>query len=132
LSDCCFLLIMAIYSVVYAKWGRVTPNWKARTWYITEDVYYEIIRKDCYSLIAACCALAQSVIEDVVQVENMRKFGELIGMAFQIKDDLLIIQKMPLVPTGIDIKEQKMTLPLFILNTCTSKRKHGLSILLKP
>jgi octaprenyl-diphosphate synthase len=42
----------------------------------------------------------------------MRKFGELIGMAFQIKDDLLIIQKMPLVPTGIDIKEQKMTLPL--------------------
>jgi octaprenyl-diphosphate synthase len=41
------------------------------------------------TLIAACCALgAQSVIEDVVQVENMRKFGELIGMAFQIKDDL--------------------------------------------
>jgi octaprenyl-diphosphate synthase len=68
------------------------PNWKAEL-DITEDVYYEIIRKTA-TLIAACCALgAQSVVEDVVQVENMRKFGELIGMAFQIKDDLWLFRR---------------------------------------
>jgi octaprenyl-diphosphate synthase len=59
-----------------AKWVRASySNWKARRLDITEDVYYEIIRKKTATLIAACCALgAQSVIEDVVQVENMRKF----------------------------------------------------------
>jgi octaprenyl-diphosphate synthase len=69
------------------------------------------------------CALgAQSVIEDVVQVENMRKFGELI-MAFQIKDDLFDYSEDAIgKPTGL--RSKKMTLPLIhVLNTCTSKRK---------
>jgi octaprenyl-diphosphate synthase len=57
------------------------------------------------------CARAQSVIDDELQVENMRKFGELIGMAFQIKDDLFDYTDEAIgKPTGIDIKEQKMTL----------------------
>jgi octaprenyl-diphosphate synthase len=76
--------------------------------------------------IAACCALgAKSVIDDEVQVENMRKFGELIGMAFQIKDDLFDYSEETIgKPTGIDIKEQKMTLPLiYVLNNCNSKDK---------
>ena len=60
-----------------------------------------------------------------MQVENMRKFGELIGMAFQIKDDLFDYTDEAIgKPTGIDIKEQKMTLPLiYALNHCTNKEK---------
>ena len=106
--------------------GELLQIEKARRLDITEDVYYEIIRKKTATLIAACCALgARSVIEDEVQVENMRKFGELIGMAFQIKDDLFDYTDDAIgKPTGIDIKEQKMTLPLIhVLNTCTSKEK---------
>ncbi|HLA55275.1 MAG TPA: polyprenyl synthetase family protein, partial [Flavobacterium sp.] len=99
--------------------GELLQIEKARRLDITEDVYYEIIRKKTATLIAACCALgAKSVIEDEAQVENMRKFGELIGMAFQIKDDLFDYTDEAIgKPTGIDIKEQKMTLPLIhVLN----------------
>lgn len=55
----------------------------------------------------------------------MRKFGELIGMAFQIKDDLFDYGTQSIgKPTGIDIKEQKMTLPLiYVLNNCSKKDK---------
>ena len=80
-------------------------------------------------MIAACCALgARSVSDDDVKVENMRKFGELIGMAFQIKDDLFDYTDDAIgKPTGIDIKEQKMTLPLIhVLNNCTDKEKSWL------
>ena len=106
--------------------GELLQIEKARRLDITEDIYYEIIRKKTATLIAACCALgAKSVIEDEVLVENMRKFGELIGMAFQIKDDLFDYTDEAIgKPTGIDIKEQKMTLPLiYALNNCSSKEK---------
>lgn len=109
--------------------GELLQIEKARRLDITEDVYYEIIRKKTATLIAACCALgAKSVIEDEIQVENMRKFGELIGMAFQIKDDLFDYTEDAIgKPTGIDIKEQKMTLPLIhVLNNCTPKEKSWL------
>ncbi|HAT77602.1 MAG TPA: polyprenyl synthetase, partial [Flavobacterium sp.] len=91
--------------------GELLQIEKARRLDITEDIYYEIIRKKTATLIAACCALgAKSVIEDEIQVENMRKFGTLIGMAFQIKDDLFDYTEDAIgKPTGIDIKEQKMT-----------------------
>jgi octaprenyl-diphosphate synthase len=106
--------------------GELLQIEKARRLDITEDVYYEIIRQKTATLIAACCALgAKSVIEDGAEVENMRKFGELIGMAFQIKDDLFDYTDEAIgKPTGIDIKEQKMTLPLIhVLNNCTPKEK---------
>ena len=109
--------------------GELLQIEKARRLDITEAVYYEIIRKKTATLIAACCALgAKSVIEDEALVENMRKFGELIGMAFQIKDDLFDYTEEAIgKPTGIDIKEQKMTLPLIhVLNNCTSKEKSWL------
>src|SRR5690606_8980092 len=102
---------------------------KARRLDITEDVYYEIIRKKTATLIASCCALgAQSVSEDAERVEDMRLFGELIGMAFQIKDDLFDYTDDAIgKPTGIDIKEQKMTLPLIhVLNNSTPKEKSWL------
>lgn len=106
--------------------GELLQIEKARRLDITEEVYYEIIRKKTATLIAACCALgAKSVSEDAIEVENMRKFGELIGMAFQIKDDLFDYTDDAIgKPTGIDIKEQKMTLPLIhVLNTCSKKEK---------
>ncbi len=109
--------------------GELLQIEKARRLDITEAIYYEIIRKKTATLIASCCALgAKSVIEDEFQVENMRKFGELIGMAFQIKDDLFDYSEEAIgKPTGIDIKEQKMTLPLIhVLNNCTSKEKSWL------
>jgi octaprenyl-diphosphate synthase len=109
--------------------GELLQIEKARRLDITEDIYYEIIRKKTATLIAACCALgARSVIEDETAVENMRQFGELIGMAFQIKDDLFDYTEDAIgKPTGIDIKEQKMTLPLIhVLNNCSPKEKSWL------
>ena len=106
--------------------GELLQIEKARRLDIVEEVYYDIIRKKTATLIAACCALgAKSVIDDEQEVENMRKFGERIGMAFQIKDDLFDYTDDAIgKPTGIDIKEQKMTLPLiYVLNHCTSKEK---------
>lgn len=106
--------------------GELLQIEKARRLDITEDIYYEIIRQKTATLIAACCALgARSVSDDDEAVERMRKFGELIGMAFQIKDDLFDYTDDAIgKPTGIDIKEQKMTLPLiYALNNCSSKEK---------
>ena len=110
--------------------GELLQIEKARRLDITEDIYYEIIRQKTATLIAACCSLgACSVLpENQEIVERMRKFGELIGMAFQIKDDLFDYTEEAIgKPTGIDIKEQKMTLPLiYTLNNCSSKEKSWL------
>jgi len=106
--------------------GELLQIEKARRLDITEDVYYEIIRQKTATLIAACCSLgACSVKPDSPDVENFRKFGELCGMAFQIKDDLFDYGENKIgKPTGIDIKEQKMTLPLiYVLNHCNPKEK---------
>ena len=94
--------------------GELLQIEKARRLDITEAVYYEIIRQKTATLIAACCALgAASVAPGTEAVERMRKFGSLIGMAFQIKDDLFDYGTKSIgKPLGIDIKEQKMTLPL--------------------
>jgi octaprenyl-diphosphate synthase len=110
--------------------GELLQIEKARRLDITEDIYYEIIRQKTATLIAACCSLgACSVIpENTEIVEKMRRFGELIGMSFQIKDDLFDYTEEAIgKPTGIDIKEQKMTLPLiYTLNNCSSKEKSWL------
>ncbi|WP_370214985.1 polyprenyl synthetase family protein, partial [Mesoflavibacter profundi] len=109
--------------------GELLQIEKARKLDITEDVYYEIIRQKTATLIAACCSLgAASVKPNSVEVETMHKFGELIGMAFQIKDDLFDYGSKSIgKPIGIDIKEQKMTLPLiYVLNNCSKKDKNWL------
>jgi len=109
--------------------GELLQIEKARNLDITEEVYYEIIRQKTATLIAACCSLgACSVEPDSDSVEKMRKFGELIGMAFQIKDDLFDYGDTAIgKPTGIDIKEQKMTLPLiYTLNHCTKEKNKWL------
>jgi len=109
--------------------GELLQIEKARKLDITEEVYYEIIRQKTATLIAACCSLgAASVKPESQDVETMRKFGELIGLAFQIKDDLFDYGSAKIgKPTGIDIKEQKMTLPLiYVLNNCSTKEKRWL------
>lgn len=106
--------------------GELLQIEKARRLDITEDIYYEIIRQKTATLIAACCAMgARSVDASDEEVERMRLFGEYIGMAFQIKDDLFDYGDTQIgKPTGIDIKEQKMTLPLiYALNHCTKDEK---------
>lgn len=109
--------------------GELLQIEKARKLDITEDIYFEIIRQKTATLIAACCGIgAASVGSSQEEVEKMRKFGQLIGIAFQIKDDLFDYGDDKIgKPTGIDIKEQKMTLPLiYTLNHCTPKEKKWL------
>ena len=109
--------------------GELLQIEKARRLDITEDIYYDIIRKKTATLIAACCSLgAGAVSPESEDVEKMRKFGELIGISFQIKDDLFDYGNERIgKPTGIDIKEQKMTLPLiYCLNNASSKDKKWL------
>ena len=110
--------------------GELLQIEKARRLDIVEDVYYEIIRQKTATLIAACCAMGACSVqpEQTELIEKMRLFGEYIGMAFQIKDDLFDYTEDAIgKPTGIDIKEQKMTLPLiYVLNTCTEKEKQWL------
>lgn len=109
--------------------GELLQIEKARKLDITEDIYFEIIRQKTATLIAACCGIgAASVGSSTEEVEKMRTFGELIGIAFQIKDDLFDYTDAKIgKPTGIDIKEQKMTLPLiYTVNNCSDKEKKWL------
>ncbi|MFO7655755.1 MAG: polyprenyl synthetase family protein [Bacteroidales bacterium] len=95
--------------------GELMQIQKSRKLDIKESEYFEIIRKKTATLMAACCACgAKSVGADSVQVENMWKFGEFLGIAFQIKDDLLDFDHHGITgkPIGNDIREKKITLPL--------------------
>lgn len=107
--------------------GELLQIEKARRLDIKEEIYYDIIRQKTASLIASCCATgALSVGADDATVKNMWEFGELTGMAFQIKDDLFDYGEGGKIgkPTGIDIKEQKMTLPLiYALNNVSKSEK---------
>ena len=95
--------------------GELLQIEKARKLDIKESVYFDIITRKTASLIASCCACgASSAGASDADIEKMRLFGEKAGIAFQIKDDLFDYDQATNVgkPTGIDIKEQKMTLPL--------------------
>lgn len=114
--------------------GELLQIEKARKLDISEEVYYDIIRQKTASLIASACAAGTaSVSSDKNLIEKMRVFGENIGMAFQIKDDIFdygdhYIGK----PLGIDIKEKKMTLPLiYALNQSDKKTKRHIIKLIK-
>ena len=95
--------------------GELLQLEKARKLDITEEVCYEIIRQKTATLIAACCEIGVvSNNVDETMAKKMMEFGTLTGMAFQIKDDLFDYLTSNIIgkPVGIDIKEQKMTLPL--------------------
>jgi octaprenyl-diphosphate synthase len=108
--------------------GELLQIEKARKLDITESVYFDIIRQKTATLIAACCAVGASAANASEElIENARQFGEKVGIAFQIKDDLFDYGTDEIgKPLGIDIKEKKMTLPLiFALNNTDwlAKRK---------
>lgn len=114
--------------------GELLQMEKARRLDITEDLYYEVIRQKTASLIASCCAIgAVSVGADATTIGQAKLLGEKIGMAFQIKDDLFDYGDAEIgKPTGIDIKEKKMTLPLiYALNHATWSEKRNIINLVK-
>lgn len=113
--------------------GELLQIEKARRLDIEEPVYFEIIRKKTASLIASCCeAGAESVKADEETRARMRQFGEYTGIAFQIKDDLFDYEKSLNTgkPSGIDIKEKKMTLPLiYMLNKVSwAEKRYAINI----
>ena len=103
--------------------GELLQMEKARRLDIDEDVYYEIIRQKTASLIAAACSAgASSTTDDEDIISDMRLFGEKLGIAFQLKDDLFDYGDEAIgKPRGIDIKEKKMTLPLIYSLNHTDK-----------
>jgi len=129
------LLKIMSHAVKDMSEGELLQIEKARKLDITEEVYFDIIRQKTATLIAACCASgANSVGQPKEVVEQMRLFGEKAGIAFQIKDDLFDYTHSPLIgkPTGIDIREQKMTLPLiYILNTVDNQLKNHIINIIK-
>lgn len=107
--------------------GELLQIEKARKLDITEDVYYEVIQQKTAVLLETCCVVGAQSAEATQEVqEQMRLFGRELGLAFQIKDDLFDFEKVNFTgkPSGIDIKEQKMTLPLInaLQNTDSSTR----------
>ncbi|WP_256008933.1 polyprenyl synthetase family protein [Desertivirga xinjiangensis] len=114
--------------------GELLQIEKARRLDIDESVYYEVIRQKTASLIASCCASgAASTGADQETIEKMRLFGEKVGLAFQIKDDLFDFGTDDVgKPLGIDIKEKKITLPLiYALSKSSKSEKHRIINLVK-
>lgn len=121
------LLKIVSHAVKDMSEGELLQIEKTRKLNITEEVYFEIIRKKTAALISACCAAGASSSQTSSEnISQMKIFGEKVGIAFQIKDDLFDYTQSPLIgkPTGLDIREKKMTLPLIhTLNQVNKKEK---------
>lgn len=114
--------------------GELLQVEKARKLDITEDIYFEVIRKKTASLIATCTEVGAISVDRLDVSEKMRDFGEAIGIAFQIKDDIFDYGEPGKIgkPTGLDIRERKMTLPLiYVLNNSTPEIKKELINIVK-
>ena len=115
--------------------GELLQMEKARKMDITEEVYYKIIQQKTASLVAACCATgASSVVSDNQLISKMENIGINVGMAFQIKDDIFDYGTSENIgkPTGIDIKERKLTLPLiYTLNKVNKPEKRKIINVIK-
>ncbi|WP_153797770.1 polyprenyl synthetase family protein [Foetidibacter luteolus] len=114
--------------------GELLQMEKSRKLNLDEQVYYEIIKGKTASLLASACAAgASTTFEDPTATQTMQKFGEMVGMAFQVKDDLFDYSNQNIgKPTGNDIKEKKLTLPLiYTLNNCSRELKRKLIYIIK-
>lgn len=114
--------------------GELLQMEKARNLNLKEDIYYDIIKGKTASLLASACAAgASSTFDDEAMVEKMRLFGEKTGMAFQIKDDLFDYGTADVgKPTGNDIREKKLTLPIiYTLNNCDKATKRKIIYIVK-
>jgi octaprenyl-diphosphate synthase len=116
--------------------GELLQIQKSRTLNITQEEYFEIIRKKTAVLIAACTTSGtKSVCDDEEVISKMHLFGENVGIAFQIKDDIFDFQQEGKTgkPAGMDIKEKKLTLPLIysLENTSKSNKRNILRMIEK-
>jgi octaprenyl-diphosphate synthase len=114
--------------------GELLQIEKARSLNLKEDIYFEIIKNKTASLVASSCAAgASTTFKDESAIERMRLFGEKVGIAFQIKDDLFDYGNADVgKPTGNDIKEKKLTLPLiYTLNNVTPSLKRKMIYIIK-
>ncbi len=114
--------------------GELLQIEKARRLDITEEIYFDIIRQKTASLIATVCESAAASVDREDQAKNMRQFGEFVGLAFQIKDDIFDYGTPGNIgkPTGLDIRERKITLPLIhTLNVCDKATKKELINIIK-
>lgn len=114
--------------------GELLQMEKARSLNIKEDIYYEIIRNKTASLLASACAAgAWSTSNNDAITEKVKLFGEKTGMAFQIKDDLFDYASENIgKPTGNDIKEKKLTLPLiYTLNNADKETRRKIIYIVK-
>ena len=125
------LLQIVSNSVREMSEGELLQIEKARRLDIDESVYFDIIRQKTATLIASCCASgASSAGSSEEVISAMKQIGEDIGIAFQIKDDLFDYAGNSAIgkPTGIDIKERKMTLPLIYTLSNSNKEQKRLII----
>jgi len=112
--------------------GELLQIEKARRLDITEEVYFEVIRQKTASLIATVCESAAASVDREDMTERMHRFGELVGLAFQVKDDIFDYGIPGNIgkPTGLDIRERKITLPLIyaLENSDKAVRKELMNI----
>ena len=123
------LLKIVARSVREMSEGELLQIEKARHLDITEEIYFEVIKKKTASLISTCCESGALSVGANSYSQLMFNFGELVGIAFQIKDDIFDYGSPDKIgkPTGIDIREQKMTLPLiYAINHTTKENKKEL------
>jgi octaprenyl-diphosphate synthase len=114
--------------------GELLQMEKSRNLNLSEEVYFEIVKNKTASLLSSACAIgAYSTTDNLEKSEVMKKFGEYVGIAFQIKDDLLDYGSSKIgKPTGNDIKEKKLTLPLiYTINKVDKTTKKQLIYILK-
>ena len=114
--------------------GELLQLEKSRKLNLDESIYYEIIGGKTASLLASSCAAgASTTFENDSDIEKMQIFGEKVGMAFQIKDDLFDYSSEAIgKPTGNDIKEKKLTLPLiYTLNNCDAALRKKIIYIIK-
>ena len=128
------LLGVVARSVKEMSEGELLQIEKSRTLDITEKEYFDVIRKKTASLISTCCEAGAISVNAAEQREGMKMFGEKVGLAFQIKDDIFDYGAPNNIgkPTGIDIREQKLTLPLiYVLRNSSPKIQKELKKIIK-
>ena len=128
------LLGVVARSVKEMSEGELLQIEKSRTLDITEKEYFDVIRKKTASLISTCCEAGAISVASDEERENMKMFGEKVGLAFQIKDDIFDYGSPNNIgkPTGIDIREQKLTLPLiYVLRNSPPKIQKELKRIIK-
>jgi octaprenyl-diphosphate synthase len=128
------ILELVARSVREMSEGELLQMEKSRLLDITEEIYFEVIRKKTASLLSTSCEAGCLAAGALEHRETMRSFGEKVGLAFQIKDDIFDFGDSENIgkPTGNDIREQKLTLPMiYTLNHAPAEEVKALKFIVK-